>query len=62
MKRFFKKRNTENNIKIETDETEKVNKTQSLIVDGLTQDMTFFHDEFKVDNESSKLTLSVCQR
>ncbi len=62
MRRFFKKCNTESNIKFETNETEKVNKAQPLIVDGLTQEMTFFHDEFKVDDKSTKLTLSVCSK
>lgn len=59
MRRFFKKRNTESNIKFETNETEKVNKAKTLIVDGLTREMTFFHDEFQVDDKSTQLTLSV---
>ena len=59
MRRFFKKCNTESNIKFEPNETEKVNKAQPLIVDGLTQEMTFFHDEFQVDDKSTQLTLSV---
>lgn len=59
MKSFFQKRNIENNIKIEPNETEKVNKAKTLIVDGLTREMTFFHDEFQVDDKSTQLTLSV---
>lgn len=59
MKSFFQKRNIENNIKIEPNETEKVNKAKPLIIDGLTQIMTFFHDEFQVDDKSTQLTLSV---
>ena len=57
MKSFFQKRNIENNIKIEPNET--VNKAKPLIIDGLTREMTFFHDEFQVDDKSTQLTLSV---
>ncbi len=62
MKSFFQKRNTESDIKIETNESVIVRKTELLVIDGLTREMELLHDEFKIDDKTIKLTLSVCPR
>ncbi|MBO5895726.1 MAG: hypothetical protein J6Q83_00380 [Clostridia bacterium] len=59
MKRFLKKHNTESDIIIEPDKTERTNNTKPLIVDGLTRGMELWHDKFDFDSESIKLILSV---